>query len=87
MSNQHALPANSARRLIVTAQTRAAIEQQAYLTPREVSEIMRVSVYTVRRWILDGELPASKVGRGWRISEPAIQTWLEQRRAGALDPH
>ena len=71
----------------MTAQMRAAIEQQADLSPQEVSEIMRVSVYTVRRWILDGELPAFKVGRGWRISEPAIQTWLEQRRAGAPDSH
>ena len=49
--------------------------------------MMRVSVYTVRRWILDGALPASKVGRGWRISERAIKAWLEQQRAGASDPH
>jgi excisionase family DNA binding protein len=47
--------------------------------------MMRVSVYTVRRWILDGALPASKVGRGWRISERAIKAWLEQQRAGAID--
>jgi excisionase family DNA binding protein len=63
----------------------AAMEQQGYLTPRQVSEIMRVSVYTVRRWILEGELPAAKVGRGWRISEPAMKAWLDRHRAGAAE--
>jgi PTS system nitrogen regulatory IIA component len=42
----------------------------------EVSELLRVSVYTVRRWIKEGDLPAYKVGRGWRISESDLDAWL-----------
>lgn len=57
-----------------------AAEQQPFLTPQEVSDLLRVSVYTVRRWIKDGELPAYKVGRGWRISESDLDAWLGKQR-------
>jgi excisionase family DNA binding protein len=56
----------------------SAPEQQSFFTPREVSELLRVSVYTVRRWIRQGYLPAYKVGRGWRVSAKAIDQWLNQ---------
>jgi excisionase family DNA binding protein len=57
-------------------------ELQAFLTPKEVSEVLRVSVYTVRRWIKQGDLPAYKVGRGWRISEHDLDAWLGEQRLG-----
>jgi len=56
-------------------------QQQSFLTPQEVSELLRVSVYTVRRWIKDGNLPAYKVGRGWRISETEIDEWLRNNQS------
>jgi excisionase family DNA binding protein len=56
-------------------------EQQPFLTPQEVSGLLRVSVYTVRRWIKEGDLPAYKVGRGWRIREPDIDRWLSQHQS------
>jgi putative molybdopterin biosynthesis protein len=56
-------------------------EHQSFLTPQEVSELLRVSVYTVRRWIKDGDLPAYKVGRGWRISETEIDEWLRDNQS------
>ncbi len=56
-------------------------EQQAFLTPKEVSELLRVSVYTVRRWINAGDLPAYKVGRGWRISKSDIEEWLSRHQS------
>lgn len=55
-------------------------EQQPFLTPQEVSVLLRVSVYTVRRWIKEGDLPAYKMGRGWRISEGELDDWLRQQR-------
>ncbi|HSJ58377.1 MAG TPA: helix-turn-helix domain-containing protein [Anaerolineae bacterium] len=60
-------------------------EAQSFLTPQEVSELLRVSVYTVRRWIKEGTLPAYKVGRGWRIHESEMHAWLEHRQS--LLPH
>lgn len=67
-------------RSIVVARTRTATEHLAFLTPEEVSEMLRVSVYTVRRWIKEGSLPAYKVGRGWRISEMAMKEWLSRNK-------
>jgi excisionase family DNA binding protein len=58
--------------------------QQPFLTPQEVSDLLRVSVYTVRRWIKEGHLPAYKVGRGWRISEPDIDRWLKEHQSAAI---
>jgi putative molybdopterin biosynthesis protein len=60
------------------------VEHQTFLTPQEVSDILRVSVYTVRRWIKEGDLPAYKVGRGWRISESDIDDWLNQHQSAPM---
>jgi excisionase family DNA binding protein len=51
-----------------------------FLTPEEVSDLLQVSVYTVRRWIKQGELPAYKVGRLWRIDKVDLSNWLDQQR-------
>ena len=61
-------------------------EPQSFLTPQEVSSLLRVSVYTVRRWIKEGNLPAYKVGRGWRISVAEMVHWLEQNQSSAVTP-
>lgn len=60
-----------------------ASEPQSFLTPQEVSSLLRVSVYTVRRWIKEGSLPAYKVGRGWRISKAEMAHWLERHQSAA----
>jgi excisionase family DNA binding protein len=72
---------DSKGRSIVVTKTKAATEHLAFLTPEEVSHMLRVSVYTVRRWIKEGSLPAYKVGRGWRISEPAMNEWLSENQS------
>ena len=54
--------------------------QQVFLTPQEVSNLLRVSVYTVRRWIKKEKLPAYKIGRLWRIKRVDLDKWLNQQR-------
>jgi len=54
--------------------------RQTFFTPQEISDMLRISVYTVRRWIKEGSLPAYKVGRGWRISNVDLAQWLDQQR-------
>lgn len=56
----------------------------SFLTPKDVSSLLQVSVYTVRRWIKDGELPAYKVGRLWRIDEADLNQWLDRQRISDL---
>lgn len=50
------------------------------LTPEEVADHLKVSVFTVRRWIKQDDLPAYRIGRAWRISEDALEVWLEKRQ-------
>ena len=58
------------------------IEEQPFLTPQEVSDLLQVSVQTVRRWIKEDDLPAYKVGpRMWRIRKVDLDEWLEQQRS------
>ena len=57
------------------------VEERTFLTPREVSGLLRVSIQTVRRWIKEGDLPAYKIGRAWRIQEADLVVWLEQQRS------
>jgi excisionase family DNA binding protein len=47
-----------------------------YLTTAEVAAWLKVSVFTVRRWIKQGDLPARKVGREWHIPREALETRL-----------
>jgi excisionase family DNA binding protein len=57
-------------------------EEETFLTPQEVSDLLQVSVQTVRRWIKDEDLPAYKVGpRVWRIRRVDLDMWLGQQRS------
>ncbi|HWC70227.1 MAG TPA: helix-turn-helix domain-containing protein [Actinomycetota bacterium] len=51
----------------------------ALLTVSEVAAGMRVSNMTVYRLIKSGELPAVRVGKGYRIRESELRRFLEER--------
>ena len=46
------------------------------MTLDEAAEALRVDRRTVQKAILDGGLPARKVGVGWRIDPEAVKAWL-----------
>jgi excisionase family DNA binding protein len=48
-----------------------------YYTVKEVAEKLRVDHQTVRRWINDNKLMATKVGKGLRIREEDIQEFIK----------
>ena len=50
------------------------------LTPDEVGEILQITPKTVRQYINQGLLIASKFGNVWRISEPDLQIFIEQQK-------
>lgn len=47
-------------------------------TLKEVQEILGVTQRTLYRWIDAGSLKAFKAGRTWRVSEEALQEFIEQ---------
>ena len=50
-----------------------------FLTVAEVARQLRVSNMTVYRLVKAGQLPAVRVGRGYRIGEDDVRKYLEQR--------
>ena len=46
------------------------------MTVREVATYLRVHPMTVYRLIQRGDLPAIRVGRGWRFNKNRIEQWL-----------
>jgi len=47
-----------------------------FLTVAEVAEQMRVSKMTVYRLVHSGELPAVRVGKSFRVPQPALTEYL-----------
>ena len=48
-----------------------------FLTVAEVAKLMRVSKMTVYRLVHNGELPAVRVGRSFRVHAKAVHDMLE----------
>lgn len=51
-----------------------------FLTVTEVAAIMRVSKMTVYRLVHGGEMAAVRVGRSFRVPEPAVREYLAGAR-------
>ncbi|AKU17995.1 helix-turn-helix domain-containing protein [Luteipulveratus mongoliensis] len=47
-----------------------------FMTVAEVAALMRVSKMTVYRLVHNGELPAVRVGRSFRVPEQAVHEYL-----------
>ena len=58
------------------------MKTKEYYTVAEVSERLQVHWQSVLNFIKRGELEALKLGRGYRISEQAIQDFLARRTKG-----
>lgn len=55
--------------------------QEKILTPDQVSQILQVHPFTVLKFIKQGRLKASKLGRVYRIRESDLEGFLDQTSA------
>jgi len=62
------------------------VEPKAFYTPREVAAVLHLHEVTVLRLLRDGEIPAGKVGRQWRISHAALEAMLGARIEAGKHP-
>lgn len=46
-------------------------------TIEECAEILKVTKRTIYKYVKEGTLRASKVGRDWRVTDTAIRAFLE----------
>ncbi|MBD8870838.1 helix-turn-helix domain-containing protein [Nocardioides donggukensis] len=54
------------------------ISEVKFLTIAEVASTMRVSKMTVYRLVHNGELPAVRVGRSFRVTEKDVNDYLQR---------
>ncbi|HEY9563050.1 MAG TPA: helix-turn-helix domain-containing protein [Nocardioides sp.] len=54
------------------------ISEVKFLTIAEVASTMRVSKMTVYRLVHNGDLPAVRVGRSFRVTEKDVNEYLER---------
>lgn len=59
--------------------TDPSVSVSRFATVAEVARRLRVSNMTVYRLVKSGQLPAVRVGRGYRIREADLQRYLEAR--------
>lgn len=52
------------------------VGEVTFMTVAEVAALMRVSKMTVYRLVHNGELPAVRVGRSFRVPENAVHEYL-----------
>jgi excisionase family DNA binding protein len=64
------------------------MSQEEWLTTEEVAKELKVNVKTVRKWIGSGELEASQMGKGYRVSRHDLLAFAEKRKKkpGASSP-
>lgn len=58
----------------------------ALLTPSDVADRLQVPRKTVLQWCRVGALPASKLGRHWRISASDLEAFVVARHTGVSTP-
>lgn len=56
-----------------------------YYTPEEVAAKLKLSVYTIWKYIREGKLPASKIARGYRISDEQIDRFMKSLEVNKKD--
>jgi len=52
------------------------------LTPKEASELLKISEYTVLDYARKGKIPAKKIANRWRFSKDELINWF---RTSVLD--
>jgi excisionase family DNA binding protein len=63
---------------------RAPFTEARLLTVNEVADLLRVSRMTVYRLIKEGQMPALRVGRSYRLREDDVDDYLSKRYTEAM---
>ena len=54
-----------------------------FLTPNELSRILKLHPFTVTRLAREGKLPGLKVGGSWRFRKDRFEKWIESKTTAA----
>ena len=56
--------------------------EEGFLSTEQAAQLLNVHSNTIHRWIKDGKLPTSKIGREYRIPRDAIENRLQTNQSG-----
>jgi len=51
------------------------------MTVKQLAEYLKLNFQTVYKKVQKGEIPGSKIGRGWRFQKSIIDRWLSEEKA------
>jgi excisionase family DNA binding protein len=51
-------------------------EIETFLDVQQVAQYLKLSVATIRKWVLNRRIPYKKIGRAVRFSSLEIEEWL-----------
>ena len=54
-------------------------ENDFLLNVGEVAAMLKISIATVRRWVLQGYIPYMKIGKAIRFSNSVIDKWISTK--------
>ena len=55
------------------------MDEDRLLTVPEVAERLRISDYTVRKWLREGKIQGRRLGgAGWRVLESEVQRFIRE---------
>ncbi|TEB11010.1 Helix-turn-helix domain protein [Pelotomaculum sp. FP] len=54
------------------------MDDREILTIEQVAELLQMNYYTVYRKVASGEIPASKIGRSWRVLKKDVLKYVEK---------
>ncbi len=57
------------------------------LKAKEAADFLNVHLETIRRLARQNEIPAFKVGKGWRFSEETLKKWADEHYSRNAAPH
>ena len=49
------------------------------LTIREAAKVLKINEHTAYRYAKEGKIPATRVGRSWRVMEEVLEKWLTEK--------
>ncbi|HEY6200803.1 MAG TPA: helix-turn-helix domain-containing protein [Candidatus Binatia bacterium] len=55
------------------------MDQEEFMTTKEVAQYLRVDEYTIYRLVSQKKIPAFKIGNQWRFKRSLLEHWLKTK--------
>ena len=54
------------------------VSEGRWLSVPEIAKHLGISTVTIYRWLEDGRIPASRVGKQWRFKQDKVDRWVTE---------